>query len=726
MPAPRATSSSSCSEEEEEEERWLEQLAARADEEEAAEAGDEPLAELAARGQAAEAAERRAEARAAQERYLRELEQRASDDACLRELALRADARALLDGEGSSSDDGASSSGSSGWSSGAESPAAPPRAESPREEPVPLHHLGQWHAYHEMESALHELIRQSVEAHRAKQSVADGNPEPLEEEDEAVAQPAEEPAKPGRVINRADRKEARKGILYPRPATSWREPAGKQPWRPRRPWERNARQLDASMECSRDVQELGERLVSAAEDWAAIQAAEQRGRKQLSAVTDVLASVRECLESIHGGRLGVSELKPYFERMLRHVQHLYVASTPDPRRIHGGEFATDLPYRDVANRKYHAKPPVPSRFVDKDWAQREPACRPAPRRPSAGAQRRAARRAAKAEAEAMGGAELQQQLGAAQAAAAPLPGTGLAAEAVAKVLRGSLHPALAEAEAASSAAKPTKPRAKGFKGRMQLREELESARQGVAALEEKQGRVRAELDARRLAAAADAAERDTATLAAALGGLVEDTGVLLDAAQRAGREPATGLREEPADAEVFAGMEGPRPAPKKPAEEAVDALGLGGEDELTVQRRRKEAAELLAAGGYSHEKVVEVNGSRRWIDRRDPAAGAQSHLEYVGAGARLKAARAEQQSGASRTAAWEPAQQQATVPKPRRVGRQRAGFKVTDKHVPTAAKFLFDSNGVTLGPKYLATMQVSVKAAEELAKERRKALGVGI
>ena len=75
---------------------------------------------------------------------------------------------------------------------------------------------------------------------------------------------------------------------------------------------------------------------------------------------------------------------------------------------------------------------------------------------------------------------------------------------------------------------------------------------------------------------------------------------------------------------------------------------------------------------------------------------------------------------------WEPAQQQATVAKPRRVGRQRAGFKVTDKHVPTAAKFLFDSNGVTLGPKYLATMQVSVKAAEELAKERRKALGVGI
>ena len=115
-----------------------------------------------------------------------------------------------------------------------------------------------------------------------------------------------------------------------------------------------------------------------------------------------------------------------------------------------------------------------------------------------------------------------------------------------------------------------------------------------------------------------------------------------------------------------------------------------------------------------------------WANGEFKATTGEKLVVMVGAGARLKAARAEQQSGASRTAAWEPAQQQATVPKPRRVGRQRAGFKVTDKHVPTAAKFLFDSNGVTLGPKYLATMQVSVKAAEELAKERRKALGVGI
>ena len=195
-----------------------------------------------------------------------------------------------------------------------------------------LEHLGDWHAYNEMTTALQGLIR----------AAAKGPRPPSPEAAERARSPEAKPLEP-RVINRRDPKEAGKGIFYPRPRETWGAP--RTSWRPDAPWDRNMRQLDGSLVAPRDVDELGERLVSAAQDWAAIQKMEQKGRGQLAGITDVLSSVRQCLEFIHGGSLGVEELKPYFERMLRHVQHLCWYTRNLPLLVITKSFLTECDYR---------------------------------------------------------------------------------------------------------------------------------------------------------------------------------------------------------------------------------------------------------------------------------------------------------------------------------------------------------------------------------------------
>eukprot|EP01044_Picomonas_judraskeda_P013790 COSAG03_NODE_2121_length_3100_cov_1.667111_2_plen_282_part_00 len=136
---------------------------------------------------------------------------------------------------------------------------------------LPLEHMGRWHAYKEMEVVLHNLI-----------TLAAKGPRPASPESEAIRarSPEVTPLVPGRVINRINRKETRKGIFYPRPAESWGGTG--QAWRPHTHWERNTRQLADSLVQPPDVAALGERLVSAAQDWADIQRRERNGRGQLS------------------------------------------------------------------------------------------------------------------------------------------------------------------------------------------------------------------------------------------------------------------------------------------------------------------------------------------------------------------------------------------------------------------------------------------------------------
>lgn len=649
------------------------------------------------------------------------------------------DARAFLDAaEGDSDDSGCWSSDAGGSDEGgADDQWFDPTARVQHGVDLGTHrnleHLGDWHAYNEMTTALQGLIQAAAKGPRP------ASPEAAER----ARCPEAKPLEP-RVINRRDPKEAGKGIFYPRPRESWGAP--KVSWRPDAPWERNMRQVDGSLAVPRDVEELGERLVSAAQDWAAIQKMEQKGRGQLAGIADVLSSVRQCLEFIHGGSLGVEELKPYFERMLRHVQHLYVAMDPDAiHRMHGGEAPPELPYRDVSDRKYHSKPPVPSHFVDSTWAKRAPACKPAPRRMSKAEKRRAERRRAKAatdtDADVNDGgmgfdqSELDVLLGMAQKKAEPTAGTGYSARAVSKILGKApgtpwedpdeLAAARESHKAKVQLAKDGPAARKGegkrpptsFKVKEQLKEELMAAQQGVVALEEKALRLRAGLDTVRLQAAAEAAERDTATLAAALAGAMEGTEVLLTAARQSVVEPAMGFFESPDGSDAYAGgMEGPRTA------QGTSAAALAEEVEPTTPgelvraaRRERQAALQFAAGGYSHERVVEVGSTRarKWVPNPETKDQANNpEWRYQGSAFRVDAARKSAEELAARTREVEyevAAKPGSAAAGARRGAKARKGFKVTEKHEPMAGKFLFDGAGrVPRSVKYTAVMKANV------------------
>jgi hypothetical protein len=618
---------------------------------------------------------------------------------------------------------------------------------------LPLEHMGRWHACQEMQVVLQDLIQLSAKG-----------PRPLSPEAARALSPEAAPLSP-RVINRLNPKETRKGIFYPRPAQSWGG-AG-QAWRPNAPWERNTQHLDRSLVPPRDVKELGQRLVSAAQDWADIQRRERKGRGQLSAVTDVLSSVRKCLETIHGGSLGVAELKPYFERMLRHVQHLYVASIPPEHRMHGGEFPPDLPYRDVADRKYHAKPPVPSHFVDSAWAKRAPACKPAPRRQTKADKARAARRAKKAadEADALGQTDLMLMLDSAQKQKpeAPAEGAGYAARAVSKVLGKppgawsweedhpdalavARHDASSKAAAAASApVGRNKRQPSKFKVRAQLQEELTAATQGVAGLEEKAARLRAQLEAVRLAEQAEAAERDTVTLAATLAGVMDSTELLLGVAKANGvrpprmakPEPEPEREQEPEQQQGHEQEQGQEQEPEQERSEEQMDPSRRAQREAAAARRAQRDALKFAAGGYSYEQVVEVGAQnlRRW--QVDPAREEEQRAatwRYQGAEARISKAKEGALALAEPTRPVDlepppPATAQELAARNRQgqgSRRKQSGFKVEEKHLPTAGKFLFDGPGrVPRSTKYKAVIQTNVQAAAEARREAMKERGIG-
>lgn len=587
---------------------------------------------------------------------------------------------------------------------------------------LPLEHMGRWHAYKEMKTVLQLLIELSAKGPRA------ASPETAR-----AHEPEAEPLSP-RVINRLNRKETRKGILYPRPTESWGG-CGRV-WRPDKHWERNTRQLADSLVPSRDVAELGNRLVSAAQDWADIQRRERRGRGQLSAVTDMLSSVRTCLESIHGGSLDTSELKTCFERMLRHVQHLYVASIPPTDRMHGGEIPRHLPYRDVADRKYHSKPPVPSRFVDASWAKRAPACKPAPKRQTKAQRNRAARQAKKAaeEVDAFGQSELQVMLDDAQKQKVRgcVEGVGYSKRAVTKVLGKppglwtweddhpdplalARHAAISKTAAASAPRGVNKKPPSKVKVRAQLQEELTAAKQGVAALEEKATQLRAQLDSVRLTEQAEAAERDTVTLAATLAGVMDSTEVLLKVAKEKQLRPP---QSPPLMSQPASEMEGLSP-------QQMDA---------SAARRAKRQALKFAKGGYSYEQVVLLGGSTNlWNWELEPESEDKQQADtwhYQGADARISKERQAAMAEADPTRPVEPPSGTAvsTSAQTHRPGgrHKQPGFRVQDKHLPTAGKFLFDGPGhAPRTIKYKQRIVRNVQAAQEEKRAAMRAHGIG-
>eukprot|EP01043_Picozoa_sp_COSAG02_P057159 COSAG02_NODE_6893_length_3302_cov_4.198876_1_plen_744_part_00 len=601
---------------------------------------------------------------------------------------------------------------------------------------LPLEHMGHWHAYQKMEVALESLIALSATGPRA---ASPGTARVVR----ARSPEAAAPLAP-RVINRVNRKETQKGIFFPRPAESWG--GSGRAWRPDKHWERNTRQLADSLIEPLDVAELGQRLVSAAQDWADVQRRERSSRGQLSAVTNMLSSVRNCLENIHGGSLDVTDLKPYFERMLRHVQHLYIASTPPAHRMHGGELPPHLPYRDVADRKYHAKPPVPSHYVDKTWARRAPACRPAPKRQTKAQAARAARLANKSaeEADALGETELMQLLDAAQneKVQEPTEGAGFSARAVSKVLGkppGTWsweddHPdplvvarrdALSKTEAASAPVGKNKRPPSKFKVRAQLQEELTAARQGVAGLEEKATQLRAQLDAALLAEQAEAAERDTVVLAETLAGVMDSTEVLLGAAKAQGLHPP----QSPA----FTSQAAPR-SMWQPAMEADAPQQIGA---AAARRARRQDAKF-AVGGYSYEQVTQLGGSHNlWQWEVEPGRENEQRAEtwhYQGADARIAKARhnAMAEADPSRPvelqSSSDPEKAASTGTQAHRIGarRRKSTFRVEEKHLPTAGKFLFDGPGhAPRSVKYKAQIARNVQAAAEAKREEMRARGVG-
>ncbi len=598
---------------------------------------------------------------------------------------------------------------------------------------LPLEHMGRWHAYQNMEVALENLIALSAKGPRP------ASPETVR----ARSPKAATPLAP-RVINRVNRKETRKGIFYPRPAESWG--GSGRAWRPDKAWERNTRQLADSLIEPADVAELGQRLVSAAQDWAAVQRRERSSRGQLSAVTDMLSSVRNCLENIHGGSLDVTDLKPYFERMLRHVQHLYIASIPPAHRMHGGELPPYLPYRDVADRKYHAKPPVPSHFVDKTWARRAPACRPPPKRPTKVQAARATRLAKKAaeEADALGESELMQLLDAAQNQNLQVPteGAGFNACAVSKVLGkppGTWsweddHPdplAVARRDALSKTAAASAPVGKNkrppskFKVRAQLQEELTAARQGVAGLEEKASQLRAQLNAALLAQQAEAAERDTVVLAGTLAGVMDSTEVLLGVAKAQGLHPPQSSACTPPA------------APQSIKQPAVTADAPQQTAAAAARGARRQDAKF-AVGGYSYEQVAQLGSSNNlWQWEVEPGREDEQRAEtwhYQGADARISKARHNAMAESDPTrpvelkSSAESDKAELAGARAHRLGarRKKSTFRVEEKHLPTAGKFLFDGPGhAPRTVKYKAQIARNVQASAEAKREEMRARGVG-